>query len=190
MPQTRRHLPHIYETGRPIFLTWRLHGTLPAHRAFSKESVTSGKAFAALDGQLDQTSTGPQYLRDPEIANKVVEAIHYNGYRLGHYKLHAYVVMPNHVHLLITPKVPLPKLTQSLKGITAKRANEVLGRTGQPFWQQETYDHLVRDGLEFNKIRAYIEQNPVKAGLAAETTEYPWSSKSAVSCYDKNSPQV
>ena len=185
MPKSRRHLPHIHEIGHPIFLTWRLHGTLPAHLS-SKETLTSGQAFAAIDNILDHSQTGPHHLKNPHIANMIVEAIHYNGYRLNHYKLHAYVIMSNHVHLLITPKVPLPKLTQSLKGITAKRANEILNRTGQPFWQEETYDHHIRNGREFNKIRIYIEQNPVKAGLATEPAQYPWSS----SCYDRNSPQV
>jgi len=60
--------------------------------------------------------------------------------------LHAFVVMPNHVHLLVAPAVALSKLTKSLKGITAKRANAMLGLTGSPFWQEESYDHLVRQG--------------------------------------------
>jgi REP element-mobilizing transposase RayT len=74
----------------------------------------------------------------------IVEAILYNADILGHYLLHAFVVMPNHVHLLATPAVALPKLTRSLKGITAKRANKMLSLTGNPFWQKESYDHLVR----------------------------------------------
>jgi REP element-mobilizing transposase RayT len=83
----------------------------------------------------------------------IVEAIRYNATALGHYVLQAFVVMPNHVHLLVTPSVPLPRLTKSLKGITAKRANAMLALTGTPFWQEESYDHLVRNGREFEKIR-------------------------------------
>jgi REP element-mobilizing transposase RayT len=79
----------------------------------------------------------------------VVEAIWYNAQVLRHYVMHAFVVMPNHVHLLVTAGVPLPKLTQSLKGITSKRANAILARTGRPFWQEETYDHGVRHEREF-----------------------------------------
>jgi putative transposase len=71
----------------------------------------------------------------------------------------------NHVHLLVTPAVALCKLTKSLKGITAKRANAMLALTGSPFWQEESYDHLVREEGEFYKIRRYIEENPVRAGL-------------------------
>jgi putative DNA methylase len=84
--------------------------------------------------------------------------------------------MPNHVHTLVTAAVPLPKLTKSLKGITAKKANAILGLTGMPFWQEESYDHVVRDQKEFEKIWNYIEQNPVRAGLVREASEYQWSS--------------
>jgi len=84
--------------------------------------------------------------------------------------------MPNHLHLLVTPAVALPKLTKSLKGITAKRANKMLGMTGHPFWQEESYDHTVRHEREFERIRRYIEENPVRAGLARQPSEYRWSS--------------
>ena len=171
-----RRLPHVYETERSVFLTWRLHGSLPSNRAFPTDALTSGQAFAVMDRLLDEACSGPFYLRQPAIADMVVEAIQYNADVLGHYALHAFVVMPNHVHLLATPAVALPKLTRSLKGITAKRANAMLGLTGSPFWQEETYDHTVRNEREFEKIRSYIEENPVRAGLAKEAAEYPWSS--------------
>lgn len=64
----------------------------------------------------------------------------------------------------------------SLKGVTAREANKILGRTGEPFWQHESYDHRVRNAEEFERIRQYIENNPVKAGLAAEPAAYRWSS--------------
>ena len=105
----------------------------------------------------------------------VVEAIRYNADVLQHYILHAFVV-PNHVHFLITPRVSLPRLMKSLKGITAKRANAALGLTGAPFWQEESYDHVVRNRDEFQRIRRYIEYNPVRAGLVTEPTGYRWSS--------------
>jgi len=88
-----------------------------------------------MDRLLDEAREGPLYLRRPAIADMIVEAIQYNADVLGHYALHAFVVMPNHVHLLATPVMPLPKLTKSLKGITAKRANAMLALTGNPFWQ-------------------------------------------------------
>jgi hypothetical protein len=63
---------------------------------------------------------------------------------------------------------------RSLKGITAKRANAMLALTGHPFWQEESYDHLVRDQSEFENVRNYIEENPVRAGLVTEASEYRW----------------
>jgi putative DNA methylase len=172
----RRRLPHIYDTGQSVFLTWRLHDSLAPQRAFPVEALTSGQAFAAMDRLLDEARSGAFYLRQPPVADMVVEAIQYNAKILGHYRLHAFVVMPNHVHLLATPVVALPKLTKSLKGITAKRANLMLASAGRPFWQEESYDHLVRHPREFEKIRNYIEGNPVRAGLVREASEYRWSS--------------
>ena len=95
---------------------------------------------------------------------------------MGHYKLRAYGILSNHVHALLLPKVSQARLLQSLKGSTAREANRVLGRTGERFWQAESYDHWVRDDHELERIVAYIENNPVKAGLAARPEEYRWSS--------------
>ena len=65
-----------------------------------------------------------------------------------------------------------------MKGYTAREANKILGRTGQPFWQKESYDHWVRDSAELQRIRRYIERNPVKGGLVSRVEDYPWSSTS------------
>jgi REP element-mobilizing transposase RayT len=115
------------------------------------------------------------YLREAAIAQIVVESIH-KGVELAHFELGAYVVMANHVHLLILPKIAADRLMKSLKGSTAREANRALGRTGEPFWQKESYDHWVRGAREFARIRAYIESNPVKAGLVSMPEEFPWSS--------------
>ena len=155
----RRRLPHVYSTQQPIFLTWRLHGSLPANRHFPGGSLTSGQAFAALDHLLDNADTGPLYLRQPALADMVVDAIRYNAEALMHYILHAFAVMPNHVHVLITPRVPLRKLAKSLKGITAKRANVMLGRTGTSFWQGESYD--TRSVTKGNLIGFGITSRPI-----------------------------
>jgi REP element-mobilizing transposase RayT len=84
-----------------------------------------------MDRLLDQARTGPLHLRRAEIAAMVVEAIQYRSDYLGHYELHAYVVMPNHVHLLITPAISISEIMQSMKRFTARRANQMLGLTGQ-----------------------------------------------------------
>ena len=84
--------------------------------------------------------------------------------------------MPNHVHLLVTPQVVSSRWLAPLKGFTAFQANELLGRHGQAFLQDESYDHLIRSQAQFERIRTYIEQNPATAGLIGEADQYLWSS--------------
>jgi REP element-mobilizing transposase RayT len=170
-----RRLPHFHYVGKPVFLTWCLASALPPGRVFP-HATTSGQAFVAMDRLLDQTSAGTVYLSRPEIAELVVEAIRYRDHTLRHYDLHAFVVMPNHVHLLITPWVPVSQITHSLKRFTAREANRMLHLIGKPFWQDESYDRVVRDDPEFQRIVRYIELNPVKSGLVQTPEEYPWSS--------------
>jgi len=105
----------------------------------------------------------------------VVEAIRYRQEQ-GSYQIHAYVVMANHGHLLITPNVEVSRIMQSLKRFTAREGNRMLGLAEQPFWQDESYDRLVRDQTEFQRIARYIEINPVKAGLVSKPEDFPWSS--------------
>jgi putative DNA methylase len=174
----RRRLPHLYNADQPVFLTWRLYDSLPPNRAFPSHTLTSGQAFAALGRLLDAARSGPTYLRQPIIADIVVEAIYHNATVLGRYILHAFVVMPNHVHMLVSPHVPVPELTKTLKSFTAKRANQSLGLTGNLFWQEESYDHLARTQREVQRIRLYIEYNPVRAGLVRKAGDYRWSSAS------------
>jgi REP element-mobilizing transposase RayT len=175
MTPHRRRLPHLYPEGAPLFLTWHLHGSVPASSLPPPGSLTSGEAFVWLDRQLDTLRHGPMYLRQPDIARIVVDSIR-KGVDLAHYELGAYVVMANHIHLLIRPAIAPDRLLKSLKGFTARQANRLLGRTGEPFWQKESYDHWVRNGKEFQKIRTYIETNPVKAGLVRNPEDFPWSS--------------
>ena len=84
--------------------------------------------------------------------------------------------MANHVHVLVTPHVDLSTMMHSLKGFSAREANRLLGRTGEPFWQGESYDHWVRDQREFDRVGRYIENNPVSAGLVLKPEDYRWSS--------------
>jgi len=129
-----------------------------------------------MDRLLDETRSGPFYLRLPEIADMVVEVIQHDANSLHRCILHAFVVMPNHVHLLASLNGPLAEFTKVLKGSTARRANPMLRRTGNPFWQEESRDRLVREARAAEKIRRYIEQNPVRAGLASQAGHYRWSS--------------
>jgi REP-associated tyrosine transposase len=128
-----RRLPHLHCIGEPVFVTWRLYGSLPLGRVFHDSEVSSGRAFAALDRLLDESCAGPFHLRHTAIAEMVVEVLHYAADVQARHSLYAFVVMPNHVHILVTPRIPLPQLTKALKGYTAKRANEILALTGNSF---------------------------------------------------------
>ncbi len=198
----RRHLPHFQPSGATLFITFRLAGSLPTHviQAMKEEHaqlkreaeripddkeratyVYQGqkRLFDKWDQALDQTTTGPFWLQDPQIASLVTNSMHYLDKRV--YDLIAYSVMPNHVHIVFTP---LPKdeneyhslsgIMHSLKGYTAGRANRLLGRTGT-FWQHESYDHVVRDEAELKRVVAYVMNNPVKAGLVKEWQDWKWT---------------
>jgi REP element-mobilizing transposase RayT len=130
-----------------------------------------------MDRYLDTTRLGPSFLRRPEVAGLVVATLQ-RGLDKGLYDLRAFVVMSNHVHVLFRLQRPASRVLQWLKGTTARDANQMLARTGRPFWQRESYDHWVRDEWELKRIAAYIESNPVKAGLTAERSWYRWSSAS------------
>ncbi len=177
MTYYERNLPHWHPDGRTIFLTWRLHGSLPQSFVHDLEKLKKdpGKQFLAADRRLDAAATGPRWLSDPEIAGYVVDTL-LRGAQLRHYVLHSYVVMPNHVHVLLDPQVPLRRITGGIKGVSARDANGTLGRTGKPFWQDESFDHWVRNEAQFDRVRIYIEHNPAKAGLVAHPEDWIWSS--------------
>ena len=93
------------------------------------------------------------------------------------YRLSAWVVMPNHVHLLCTPcfGYNLAQIMHSLKSYTSNEANKILGRSGH-FWQKEYFDRYIRNARHFAKVVAYIENNPVKARLCEKPEDWPFSS--------------
>ncbi len=93
------------------------------------------------------------------------------------YMLFAYVVMPDHLHLILKPikGVKLPNLLKQLKGFSADRLNRILNRSGK-FWQKESFDHLIRDDAGLREKWEYIKENPVKANLVKKAEEYQFSS--------------
>ena len=175
MSEYRRKLLHFHPDDACLFLTWRLWGTLPVKVA-SREFPTPGHAFLAQDRALDHPRSGPLWLQDSCIADVVARAILIGADERGFYDLCAWVAMPNHVDLLIHPKVSVETLMSWLKGSAARSANRILGRTGQPFWQDESYDHCLRNSDQVNRTIAYIERNPVSAGLVGPAECWPWSS--------------
>jgi REP-associated tyrosine transposase len=171
MPDYHRNLPHWLPAGPAIFLTWRLHGSLLAcvlQELREEKTLTAGQEFALADQHMDRAGAGPLWLKDTRIAECVSHYLELGDSKFHRYDLHSCVVMANHVHVLLTPKIELQWITRSLKGITASLSNQILQRTKQPFWQQESYDHWCRDDVEFQRIRGYIASNPVKAGLVSK----------------------
>ena len=175
MPESHRRLPHCYPGGKWLFVTWHLHGSLPQALYPPPGKLSSGSAFVWMDQYLDQARSGPMYLAQEPIARLLVASLR-RGVLLGHYELGAYAIMANHVHVLLLPKVSPSRLLQSVKGATARQANLILGRTGETFWQAESYDHWVRDESQWRRIAAYIENHPVKAGRVSRAEDYRWSS--------------
>jgi len=175
-----RILPHWQPDGAALFVTWRLRGSLPAGCVFpraDKETATgAGKVFLELDRRLDRATSGPLWLKDSRIAQLMVDSLLFGEATLKLYELQAWVVMANHIHVLWDPRVELSRITRAIKTYTAREANKLLGRTGKPFWQEESYDHWVRDRREGERIVRYIELNPVQAGLVPRAEDWPWSS--------------
>lgn len=159
------YLPHWTKAGATYAITFRLFDSLPQH-AIQEPRDRTGIANPD-DEELDR-SLGECWLRRPEIAEHVVTSIkHFKDER---YKLLAWCIMPNHVHLLITPIAghELPGIMHSIKRHSARECNKLLKREGE-FWQSEYYDHLIRDPDELLRQVEYIWSNPDKASLT------PWA---------------
>ena len=256
----RRRLPHWQPAGATIFVTYRLADSLPVEvlaelrasrallsteplRTKETEEDRSIRISKQMFGQMDTaltTVSSPKWLGERTIAMLIRDNLKY--WNDTYYHLHRYVIMPNHVHILIeplpkpqacvdihTPAVaqtvslpeddidrqtdslrydslprnagcqpalapaqpqtdslrydsqdivtywPLGKIMQALKGYTAREANRLLGRQGR-FWQIESFDHYCRGDDECVRIAAYIDGNPVSAGLCSYAYEWEWSS--------------
>jgi REP element-mobilizing transposase RayT len=223
--RTRRNLPHIHPPGATLFVTFRLAGTVPqsvlrlyhARKKWFEEETKrvvglklkddspemkahekswvdfQRRWFVKFEEILHQAETGPTWLRDERIARVVADAMHQRDGEV--YRLDAYCIMSNHVHVVFAPLLsfaelreallpqglrfisknpPLDVIMKSLKGYTAWEANRVLGRKGT-FWQPESYDHVVRDEAEFHRIVKYVLENPIKAGLVEDWRDWKWS---------------
>ena len=178
----RRKLPHWHPDlaeASFLFVTWRLAGSIPRSRLPQSPTgapLPAGRAFLALDREADKAAFGPVWLQDARVARVVADALLHGDSGRHFYQLRAWVIMPNHGHVLLRPKTSLPVITRWLKGSTARPANLILGRTGEAFWQDESFDHRVRDEVELQRMVRYIEHNPVSASLAANPRAWPWSS--------------
>ncbi|MDP1586295.1 MAG: transposase [Prosthecobacter sp.] len=178
------HLPHWDQANATYFITWRTADSIPreiwllAHdinpaakdwrfdlEMLDQEARDDFRQFArALEKELDACH-GDCPLKTPHLATIVADSLHhFDGTR---YTLGDYVIMPNHVHLLVggLQRQAMLKQVESWKKWTAIQINESLNRRGR-FWQDESFDHLVRnESFFFGKFRAYIAKNPVTARL-------------------------
>jgi putative DNA methylase len=173
-----RNLPHWQPEGRQLFVTWRLSGSLPAKvmsRLRASKTSELGRRFREFDVELDRGVSGPLWMQETRVAEIVVDGIK-GAEQKGMCKVHAWVVMPNHVHLLVEPLATVARITQAIKGRTARNANATLGRIGKMFWQDESFDRWIRNEGEFGKVKDYIERNPVLAGLVERERDWAWSS--------------
>jgi REP element-mobilizing transposase RayT len=177
MSYYERNLPHWHPEGKAVFLTWRLSGSLPRSVLARVASLHDDprKQFLAAERTLDGALVGPRWLAQPEIALLVANALQ-RGIELDRFLLRSWVVMPNHVHVLLEPTGSVRAITKGIKGATAQGANAILGRVGKPFWQDESFDRWVRNPAEFERVRSYIENNPMKARLVERPEDWQWSS--------------
>jgi REP element-mobilizing transposase RayT len=179
---SRGYLPHCDGGDIVQMVTFRLADSFPrkllvewqdelAH--LSEEDATAERR-RRIEAHLDK-GTGAAWLRDARVARLVQEALlYFDGNR---YRLHAWVIMPNHVHVLLTPvrDHSLSSIVQSWKSYTAVRANRLLQRQGA-FWHRDYFDRYIRDDRHFAAAVTYVEANPVRAGLCASSEEWVFSS--------------
>jgi len=170
--RNRGRLPHWEMESGWYFVTFRLCDSLPEHVLAELEEQTKRarltkkhdpELLRTIEKYLDR-GTGSCWLRRPEIASVVADAIlHLHGKK---WRMLAWVVMPNHVHLVfrLLPGHSLAGTLHSLKSFTSEKANAVLQRRGG-FWQREYYDHLLRGEGSLDKAVRYVLTNPERAGL-------------------------
>ncbi len=169
---SRHYLPHFDSQDVTQFVTFRLADSLPRE---ALQRLEAARRPETMRHELLDHGYGSCWLKSEPIARLVEDAfLAFDGTR---YRLHAWTVMPNHAHVLFTvlPGASLGTVVGSWKRFTAREANKQLGRTGA-FWQTEYWDRYVRSETHLATIEAYIDQNPVKAGLVADAALWPFGS--------------
>lgn len=198
----QRRLPHIYLPEQPIFITWRLKFDLPKpvlneleriKQEYTAETeklsdefrkmqnyINHKRIFGWLDSQYDKIDPGDVSLNSKEIGSILKDTI--LAQQELDYHVYAFCIMPNHVHVLMTPYCASEFVNKSLsdilkkwKGSSARAINLHLNRSGS-LWSPESYDHLVRNVDELSRVMDYIIQNPVSARLVHswKDWEYTW----------------
>ncbi|HMV49336.1 MAG TPA: transposase [Blastocatellia bacterium] len=180
-------MPHFDGEAVTQFITFRLADSLPLHVLEGWKQELAQQTVPALpepeyqielqrrtERYLDQ-GAGARHLQETRVAALVEKSLyHFDGER---YRLLCWAIMPNHVHLLLTPRTEhsLTGIMRSLKSYTAHEANKLLKRTGK-FWFEDYFDRYIRDADHYAAVVRYIENNPVKAGLCQAPEEWRYSS--------------
>ena len=179
---SRGYLPHFDDGLKTQFITCRLYDSLPQKILERFSRRTRGEKVENIDREIMlliekflDSGYGECFLKKREVAEIVRDSLQkFSGER---YKLIAWVIMPNHIHLLLKPlnDWTIEKIMQSFKSFTASEANKFLDRSGK-FWMREYFDRYIRDTEHFEKAFRYIENNPVKAGFCKKPEEWKFSS--------------
>ena len=186
--RSRGYLPHFDHPGLVQMITFGLADSVPTpvleewkyrlelEKRLKGPQLDVGREFRKrLQSYLD-AGHGACHLRNPDIAAIVEGAfLHFDGER---YRLLAWVVMPNHVHVLVEifSGHPLRTIVHSWKSYTATRANRILGAEGR-FWRREYHDRYIRNEEHMDRALRYIGSNPTDAGLVAEPHKWRFSSE-------------
>jgi REP element-mobilizing transposase RayT len=186
----RTGLPHYQPEGAVFAISFRLAFSLPQkviERLKEEKAVYESisekltgeekknyaaefkrKYFEDFDSFIDKYQSDCDWLRMPEISEIVKNGLLFLNKKM--YLLHVFTIMPNHLHIILEPAmkndrwISLAKIMHSIKGYTATKCNNILGRKGQ-FWQHGHYDHAIRNEKDYYYQINYIKDNPVKAGL-------------------------
>ncbi len=197
----RRNLPHIQPIGGLLFVTYHVKGSIP-HQQIEKWAADyecekmqiqhSGKTdketqlsllreqyFFKYDKYLEKQGE-MHFIKDEKLAKVVANSLHFwDGKKL---ELICYCIMSNHVHATFQlyehdeneKPVYLDVILKSIKQFSATACNQLLERKGK-FWQEESYDRLVRDSNELHNVIEYTLDNPIKAGLCQNRNDWKWS---------------
>jgi REP element-mobilizing transposase RayT len=181
----RGYLPHFDSDCVIQMITYRLADSLPKdvlERLADETDTAEGNAAyrKRIEAWMD-AGHGECLLREEWVAQLVEDSFRlFDGTR---YELHTWVIMPNHVHMLVRVLSPhtLSDLVKGWKSFTARRINQQLSRQGT-VWQKEYWDRYIRDERHYVQAMAYIHENPVKAGLVVSPEDWRWSSASGHGC--------
>ena len=179
---SREYLPHFDGGEITQFVTFTLWDSVPhvVLRKWHDELAMLEKMKREIEWKRRieiyiDCGEGHAWFKNPILADLVQNALMYfHGQR---YLLHAWVIMPNHVHAMFTllQGFSLESILHSWKSFTANEANKILGKQGE-FWYPESFDRYIRDSEHYNRVKKYIEDNPPKAKLCLHPTTWRWNS--------------